>query len=155
MSTPARVRKATHRDASAISELLAEAGLSPDALDASISSFFVAEAEGATVGTIGLEICGKTGLLRSAAVRADLRGGGIGGELVAALLLEARALSLREIVLLTTTASSYFHRLGFHTVERSSLQPEILASRQFREGCPSTAVCMRLRLPELKDESAP
>lgn len=146
MTPPAALRAATREDAPRIAELLAEAHLSTAGLDAAPGSFLVAVIEGKIVGTIGLEVFGASGLLRSAAVERASQGKGIGGLLVSGVIAEANALGLGELVLMTTAAAPYFQRMGFAAVERASVRAELFESEQFQGGCPSSAVCMRLDL---------
>lgn len=146
MTPGTTIRLATPSDRESIRGLLAAADLDADGLEDPSTTFLLAEEDGRSAGTIALEIHGSAGLLRSAAVAPEFRGRGIGGRLSAALLEHARALRLREVVLLTTTAAPYFARLGFTAVPWSAVDPRVRTSAQFRGGCPSTAVCMRLTL---------
>jgi len=50
----------------------------------------------------------------------------------------------RGMVRLTTTAEDYFKKRGFKKCERDEVNPQLLASREFQDACPQTAVCMRL-----------
>jgi amino-acid N-acetyltransferase len=63
---------------------------------------------------------------------------------VQAVLARARALGLRELYLLTTTAAGYFPRFGFETVGREALPPVLSASEELRGACPASAIAMRL-----------
>lgn len=53
-----------------------------------------------------------------------------------------------EVYLLTTTAATYFPRLGFTEVPRASAPAALLASREFQDACPQTATLMHLPLKE-------
>jgi amino-acid N-acetyltransferase len=142
----AAIRAASGADMPVILALLAEAGLDAEGLDAPTTTVLVAETAQFLAGTIALELHGRTGLLRSAAVRPELRGRRIGEQLTGALLTRARAMRLRDVVLLTTTAAGFFERMGFAVAERSTLGGSILRSQQFQGGCPATALCMRIAL---------
>lgn len=146
MTASITLRDAIPADHAQIREILSASALDAGGLDDPAMSFLLAIVDGSVVGTIGLEHHGTAGLLRSAAVAAECRGRGIGARLTAALVERARALGLREIFLLTTTAAPFFARLGFDTVERSAVHPDLLRSPQFQGGCPASAVCMRRSL---------
>jgi N-acetylglutamate synthase-like GNAT family acetyltransferase len=140
------LRPATEADDSAIRELLAAAGLPVADIDAARQAFIVAIADASTEGCIGLELHGDVALLRSLAVREQRRGAGVGN----ALLESARELAISHRVatlfLLTTTASQYFGRRGFVTVDRAVVPQAIARGAQFTALCPSTATCMMLKL---------
>ena len=68
--------------------------------------------------------------------------------LVGAIVAAARESSLRDLYLLTTTAPTFFERLGFARISRADVPAAVAASWEFRVGCPQTAQAMRLRLQE-------
>ena len=72
------------------------------------------------------------------------RSRGLGRRIVRQLLDRLSSRGLREFYLLTTTAEEYFRRRGFRTVDRDEVHPQLLASREFQDACPASAVCMRL-----------
>jgi len=78
------------------------------------------------------------------AVAADYRKSGIGRRIVRQLLDRLASRGLREFYLLTTTAEEYFKKRGFKTIDRDEVHPQLLASREFQDACPTTAICMRL-----------
>lgn len=141
-------RSAVVADLGAILLLLAESDLPTGGIDDdSIDGFAVATSpDGQLVGCAASEVHGTSGLLRSVAVASDLRGFGIGRSLVDDRVAWSRARKLKSLYLLTTTAPSYFERLGFERVERASVPAPVSSSAEFTELCPSTAVVMRLRL---------
>jgi amino-acid N-acetyltransferase len=94
------------------------------------------------VGSAGLEVHGRFGLLRSLAVHPDYAGAGHGSRLTWQLLEEAVGLGLREVFLLTTTASEFFPRFGFVRLRRKEVPAELQKTAEF-QGCPSTATAMR------------
>lgn len=98
------------------------------------------------VGVIGLEPYGESALLRSAVVSPTVRGTGLGERLVRALLEAARLGGTHEVILLTTTAESWFPRFGFERIRREAAPASLNASEEFRGACPATAVVMRLEL---------
>lgn len=140
------IHKARPGDAGEIEELLKASGLPVDGASAHLAHFFVARDGDALAGVIGLELYGEAGLLRSLAVRAPERSKGTGSSLYQRLIEEARALGVKRLVLLTTTAESYFASRGFHRVERDSITGALRDSAEFRGACPDSAVCMEMML---------
>jgi amino-acid N-acetyltransferase len=132
-------------------ELLQSSSLPVAGVASQLESFLVARDEaGRLVGTIGLEVYEKVGLLRSLVVRSDRRSAGVGTELVNRLLVLAREKKVETVYLLTTTAETYFPRFGFVRVPRDDADPRLAASEELRGACPSSAILMRARLPELR-----
>jgi amino-acid N-acetyltransferase len=124
-------------------DLLGRAGLPDNEVAPRWGHFFVVrEDDGRVVGVAGLEVHGEHGLLRSVAVEPAYRGQGLAAALVEAVVARARLLELREVFLLTTTASDYFPRLGFKECARDAVPDAVRESWEFRSGCPKTAVVM-------------
>lgn len=140
------LRPARAGDHHAVIELLEANKLPVAGVPGSLEHFIVAEADGRTVGTIGLERYGQYGLLRSAAVAADWQGRGVGRALVNRLLAHSKELGLSAIYLLTTTADGYFPAFGFNAVSRSNVPAEVQESVEFTSACPSSAAVFSLRL---------
>ncbi len=136
------LRRAQTEDVPAVEALLRARELPLDGLIEHLDNFWVADAGGTLLGTGGLEVHGRLGLLRSLAVDADASGTGIGSRLTWQLLEEAVGLGLREVFLLTTSASDYFPRFGFVRLNRRDVPADIQASALF-QACPGTAVAMR------------
>ncbi len=136
------LRRARTEDVPAVETLLRARELPLDGLVEHLENFWVAEADGKAVGTGGLEVHGRLGLLRSLAVDADKSGAGIGSRLTWQLLEEAVGLGLREVFLLTTSASDYFPRFGFVRLNRRDVPADIQASALF-QACPRAATAMR------------
>lgn len=140
------VRRARGEDRAAVERLLTAAGLPLDGLADHFGSFLVAVTGAGVVGTIGMEYYVPFGLLRSAAVDQAARGRGIGALLTARALEDARARGVRTVYLLTTTAASFFGRIGFRKIARAGVPAELGASTELRGACPDTATVMMLEL---------
>ncbi|MGO9063302.1 MAG: arsenic resistance N-acetyltransferase ArsN2 [Myxococcaceae bacterium] len=136
------LRRAQAEDLPAVEALLRVRELPLDGLTEHLGAFWVADADGTVVGTGGLEVHARLGLLRSLAVDADSEGAGLGSRLVWQLLEEAVDQGLREVYLLTAFASDYFSRFGFVRLSRREVPPDIQASALYK-ACPGTAVAMR------------
>lgn len=98
------------------------------------------------VGSGGLEFYDDLALLRSLAVSPELRGQQLGKEIVADLLEAAKEKNIREVYLLTQTASFFFQKLGFKPVSRESVPEAIQRSSEFANVCPASAEVLKLRL---------
>jgi amino-acid N-acetyltransferase len=140
------LRPARAGDHPALIELLEANKLPLAGVPDTLEHFFVAEADGRAIGTIGLEKYGQYGLLRSAAVASDWQGRGVGRTLVERLLDYSRSLDLTAIYLLTTTAEEYFPAFGFSAVSRSDVPLEVQESVEFTSACPASAAVLSLQL---------
>ena len=138
------VRAATAADRGGIERLLTARDLPIAGVWEHLDGFVVAVRGPVLVGCAGIEQHGEVGLLRSVVVAEDAAGRGVGRVLVGATLQRARALGLRELYLLTTTAAGYFPRFGFETVGRGTLPPALSASEELQGACPASAIAMRL-----------
>lgn len=148
------LRPATPADLGSVSALLAAAHLAPNALDAQFGPQFTVAVDavsGAVIGAAGIERYGdgaeSVGLLRSAVVDERWRGHGIGAALTEDRLAWAEHSALRSIYLLTETAAEYWPRFGFERTVRDDAPAALEASHEWRQGCPASAVAMRLVLP--------
>ena len=142
------LRDATADDRDAIASLLRGAALPVADLASAPVRFLVAEDARGLAGVVGIERHGDAALLRSLAVRDDMRGRGLGVALVEAAEREARRDGVRELVLLTTTAAPFFAARGYASIDRAQAPPALQATSEFRSLCPSSAACLRKEIPE-------
>lgn len=126
-------------DLAAVKRLLAECGLPAEDVHLHIGNFVLARSGEELVGTIGLEVYKGVGLLRSLAVAPAQRNRGLARELCEAISQRAAQQGVRTLYLLTTSAAGYFRRLGYRTLDRKLVPPEIRETEQFRTLCPDTA----------------
>ena len=98
------------------------------------------------VGTGAMEIHGDYGLLRSVSVAPLYKGNKWGLKIALHLIGKAKESGLKELFLLTETASGFFNKLGFEATGREQVPPAIRNSKQFVDACPASATCMHLRL---------
>jgi amino-acid N-acetyltransferase len=129
-------------DLPAIEALLTDCHLPTDGIEGLMDNCLVAKVGSTVVGTIALEACGRSALLRSLAVAADHRGRSLGRNLCARMVNHARLLGIERLYLLTIDAERHAAAMGFKRTERSEAPPEIQATSQFRSVCPKSAVCM-------------
>jgi L-amino acid N-acyltransferase YncA len=112
------------------------------------------------VGMIGLESAGKHFLLRSLAVRSEVRGRGIGNRLISTALSAAGAPG-QQIYAATTTTSPLLEQWGFARVGRDAAPSAIASTDQRNAVCPEDAVFLVLtpgplpfRVREVRPEDA-
>jgi amino-acid N-acetyltransferase len=140
------IRAARPEELTKILQLLEQSELPGAGVQEHLSNFLVVEDGHDLVGTAGLEIYERVGLLRSVAVKPDIRSRGLGARLVEAVLNLARKKDLEVVYLLTVTADKYFPKFGFETISRDELDPRLSASEELRGACPQSATCMKLSL---------
>lgn len=142
------LRPARAGDLPAMTRLLEESALSAEGVSDFLEDFAVAVQGSEIVGTVGIERYESDGLLRSLAVAPSQRSRGIGDLLLHRAVEEAQRRGVRRLVLLTTTAATYFARHGWRTIDRASVSGGVTTSTQFRGACPSTATCMEMLLDD-------
>jgi HAD superfamily hydrolase (TIGR01457 family) len=145
-ASPGRFRPANGDDASGIEQLLSVSGLNAAGTEQRLPITIVCGDNGRLTATACVEDFGSTGLLRSVAVRDDLRGQGLGLLVVAAALHEARRRGIHDVALFTETAAPFFERLGFRRIDRSELPTSIQESAQAADECSASAAAMSLVL---------
>ncbi|HSP35991.1 MAG TPA: arsenic resistance N-acetyltransferase ArsN2 [Thermoanaerobaculia bacterium] len=138
------IAPATSADIEAIKEILVANELPTAGVDDYWSTFLVARDGDTVVACGGAEAYQVAALIRSIAVLPAYRRHGLGRRIVRELLDRLASRGLREFYLLTTTAEEYFRKRGFKKIDRDQVHPQLLASREFQDACPQSAVCMRL-----------
>jgi amino-acid N-acetyltransferase len=131
-------------DVDAIKQLLEVNELPLEGVDDHWKTFVVARDGETLIGCGGSEAYSNAALIRSIAVDPTHRNRGIARMIVRQLLDRLSAIGVREFYLLTTTAQDYFKKRGFKKCDRDEVNPQLLASREFQDACPSTATVMRL-----------
>ncbi len=129
-----------------VEQLLQSNGLPFEDCREHINNFIGIFGETELIAIGGLENWGKTGLLRSVAVRANKRGKAYGSGIVRALHQRATQLGIETLYLLTESAEPYFHSLGYRILDREKLPPEITRTKQFQSLCPASAQAMCIRI---------
>lgn len=140
------LRPAASKDWPAIKRMLLAESLPLDGAKEHLGHFIVGEEGGKIVCAGGLEIYGADALLRSVVVDGEARGRGWAKQLLAALMQQASRLGVSRLYLLTTSAESWFAKLGFRKVGRSRIPDQLQQSRELQGACPASAVVMTLRL---------
>jgi len=128
---------------SEVTNFLSRCGLlTSDISDASPSYFFGLRNQNALAGVIGFEQYGEMGLLRSLAVAPTMRSEGIGRQLVTYTEDFARGKGIRDLFLLTNTATLFFSRLGYKVLPRRDAPAAIRQTQQFAHLCPASSDLM-------------
>jgi amino-acid N-acetyltransferase len=122
--------------------LLDRCELPQDGLKTSAALVLVAKESDALLGCAALEAYGTVGLLRSVAVDPGYRSQALGRELVERMLVYGKHLGIREVYLLTESATDYFPRFGFRPIARQAVSPAIHASVEWTSACPVSAQAM-------------
>jgi glycerol-1-phosphatase len=148
---PASFRTAGPADVQSLVQLLVAAGLSADGVDGRLDETIVSDEPGPDgtprlTATACLQEVEGFAILRSVAVRDDLRANGLGMLATAAAVGRARELGATHISLFTETATAFFARLGFRAVERDALPEPVARSRHAAEECAASATAMVLEV---------
>lgn len=136
------IRKARSSELEEVLAILVASELTPDGLKDEASLILVAEGGDGIVACAALEIDGADALLRSVAVTAELRGAGLGRQIVDRAEAEARDLGVRTLYLLTTTAERFFDKLGYHTMDRAKVPEVVRGSAEFSACSSAGAIAM-------------
>ncbi len=117
---------------------LPEADITPEQL----RHFFVLTDKGRIIGTVGLQVLGRFGLLRSLAVDPGYRGRGFASRLAEKAERHAASLNVERLYLLTLTAEGFFSKRNYQKVQRNSAPLPLQETSEFKNVCPVSAVCM-------------
>ena len=139
------IRPAIAADLPVIEKLLVDSGLMAVELSANLDRLWVAE-QSEIIGVIGSEYAGEVALIRSAAVQASVRNGGVASALLKQALSQVKTAGCKFAYLFTNTAAEFFSHRGFEAVPRSEVPAALLASPAVTVCCCSTAVAMRREL---------
>jgi len=138
---------ATSGDEPWIRQLLTLCGLPhEDITPEHLQYFWVIKEKGEILGTVGLELLGRSALLRSLAVDPRFRKRGFASELAKKAEENAASRKIEKLYLLTVTAESFFGKRHYQKMERISLPPEVQGTAEFQSLCPASSVCMAKKL---------
>ena len=141
-------RKVHEHETARVIEELSNAGLPVADISDKVTLFGLFESENTLAAIAGLEMYGHDGLLRSVCVPASMQGRGYGKQVVNELERYGREVSIHSLYLLTTTASDFFIKAGYHLADRSTAPLAIQQTAEFAGLCPSTAAFMCKNLTE-------
>lgn len=100
------------------------------------------------VGYFGFEQFGSDALFRSMLVQPDARKRGYGSLIWNEAKAKLKEVGVRNIYLLTDTASQFFGKHGFVQIQRSSVPESIANTTEFKEFCPESSTCMKYKINE-------
>jgi len=140
------LRDARPNDLALIQTLLESLGLPKEGVMEHLEHFMVLMQSDRLIGTIGLEVYGKSALLRSLGVAEGFQSMGLGRRLCEAILEKAKSMNISEIYLLTETAEGFFRKYGFERIPREDVNRPVSDSVEFRSCCPVSASCMKKHL---------
>jgi amino-acid N-acetyltransferase len=103
------------------------------------------------IGYFGYELFDKLALFRSMVVVPEARKKGYGALIWDQAKKKLLSEAVKEVYLLTNTASPFFSKQGFVEVARSSAPKSIASTTEFIEFCPDDSVCMKIRLSPLSE----
>ncbi|GAB3257392.1 bifunctional helix-turn-helix transcriptional regulator/GNAT family N-acetyltransferase [Chitinimonas naiadis] len=139
---PLEIRAAQVTDWPEILALLSAAGLPLEGAEAHREQYRVATQGSGLLAVGGLEIYGRSALLRSLAVVPRAQGTGLGQRMLESLIEQASSQGVGKLYLLTTSADGYFVRYGFTAVPRKAVPGPVRVSAEFQGACPATAIVM-------------
>ena len=113
-----------------------------DITEKHLEDFFFVGSDGSLAGLVGLELHGTDALLRSLVVDDSARRNGLGARLVEHAEQYAATKRVGSIYLLTTTAETFFKRLGYERIDRSQAPPSIKGTREYASLCPESSAFM-------------
>lgn len=140
------IRPATRQDCASIKKLLETNELTYQGVEENLDKFLVACTDTEVIGVVGAEHITDAVLLRSLAVKENMRKLNIGATLVQSILEKAKEMNKKDIYLLTNTAEGYFAKKGFFQINRSQIPYELLKNSCLNFSCPSTSICMKLKI---------
>jgi MarR family transcriptional regulator, 2-MHQ and catechol-resistance regulon repressor len=135
-----------HPDRDAVRRLLTGVGLPDTGLDRFPAGWIVVhDSEGEVSCTACIEHHDSDAVLRSVAVRPELRGRGVGRRVVESALANAAAAGAERVHLLTTDAAAFFASLGFSPIERIAVPEAVRCSESFaQERCASARAMVKV-----------
>ena len=143
LSTTKNIIKAEAKDLPEILSLLKSLDLPITGVNEHVENFFLVKKGNEVIACIGIEIYTDIGLLRSAAVKPEYQGQGLGKYLTEKILFYAQEKQCKELYLLTTTAKNFFIKFGFQQIIKEDVNPTVKQSEEFKGACPDTAIIMR------------
>ncbi len=140
------IEPAAAEDFSSVCALLESAQLPTADLRQDMAHFFLAIIGDDTVGAIGLDPYGSSGLLRSMIVQPEFRNMGIAAHLVETLEAHAKKEGVEELYLITNTAEQFFAKIGFKKIQRDQLPDAVAGSAEFNGLCPASSTIMKKKI---------
>lgn len=113
--------------------LLKVLDLPPEGVIDHFQNFFIALEDDNIVGSVGIEVYGKIGLLRSVGVAKNFQGKGLGKKLVERIHEYSKTKGLEKIYLFTETAEQFFeNQFGYKIISRDQVDDKLSQSEEFK-----------------------
>ncbi len=138
-----------------VQKLLSEAGLPHEDIVKHLKDFLLAKQDGMIIGTVGLEVLGELGLLRSLAVAGEHRGKRIGNILHESMISYACRQGIKQIYALTLTIEGFLQQRGFYRIARDDAPQPLKETGEFKSLCPVSAICMTRKLGKELEQAMP
>ena len=100
------------------------------------------------VGYFGFQKFGADALFRSMLVQPDARKRGYGTLIWNEAKAKLRETGVKNIYLLTDTATEFFTKQGFVIINRNSVPQSIAMTTEFQDFCPDSSICMKYKIDE-------
>jgi len=124
-------------------KLLKENNLPYSDIEYASAQLYYIQQDNQIIGTIGCELYGKHGLLRSFVIEEKYRSKGLGAQVLNDFEKMVLKQGIEAFYLLTTTADKFFTQNGFEIFDRNAVPQLIANTTEFDSICPASAVCMR------------
>ena len=111
-----------------------------------LDNFLVIFDDDKIIASGAYETCEQYAYFRSFAVDENYRNLGLANKIYEELKLKAKKNNIKELYLLTQTASLYFEKLGFKIINKIDAPSEIKNTKQFSLLCPDSCKLMKLIL---------
>ncbi len=141
-----RCRYMQPADLQSVQDLLRQNGLPVEGIEQNIATFLVLENKGRVVGCGGVELLGRSGLLRSLAVAGEERTRGYGRVLVEQLFAVAGLHAVDDLFLLTVDKMEFFEKMGFFPVPGSEVPQRVHVTELCTVHCCGTPTSMKKSL---------
>lgn len=145
-----KIVRAKNSEVKKVANLLSECNLSSTGLKNHIHNFYLAKSSNRIIGSIGLEIHGQYGIIRSTAVLPRHRKKGIGSKLAKKMIDFTKAQGIDALYLKTENEAKFFHYQGFIPISPGQIPGEIKDTDMLAESCccsSAAAMMMALREP--------
>ncbi|WP_138431942.1 arsenic resistance N-acetyltransferase ArsN2 [Fodinibius saliphilus] len=137
------ITKAQKKDLENVKQLLRKCQLpSSDLTKHHMDHFFLLKSGNKIHGSVGLEIFEPYGLLRSLAIKKEMREQGYGKLLVNQIENYGHEQDIKRIYLLTTTAQNFFKKNDYRNINRNRIPQNVKKSKEFSSLCPESAASM-------------
>ena len=138
----------THEEQEALQELLKSEKLCYNDISEEGVKLYGVKIKHVHVGYFGFEQFDTDALFRSMLVQPDARKRGYGSLIWNEAKAILKDVGVKDIYLLTDSATDFFIKQGFTIVERNSVPEAIAQTTEFKDFCPDSSICMKFSVDE-------